>query len=175
MKEFFLIPKEVWERTQTCEIGSEEKKHVINNKKVSDENKNLLFENNNLRAPLEIKNNETDFDEITKTLPKKMRGVAKMLLGNLISQNIIALDSANSKIKNLKSEENNFIDIEDFLRIIYVKNASIKSNVPFLKNIINYIPTSEIFNKKLNEIRINENPENNPNVSNELFDRWELY
>ena len=65
--------------------------------------------------------------------------------------------------------------LEDFLRIIYVKNASIKSNAPFLKNIINYIPASEIFNKKLIELKISENVENNTSTSNDLFGRWELY
>ena len=146
MKEYLIIPKQEWER-KTSKIELE--KNVTEQKNITDETKNLLIENINMKKRYKDKKlDHKNFDmKISKnSLPKNVRIEGENLLNDLINQNFISIEN-NGEIKNLKSTSQPKINGEDMLRNIFFRNASIKNTKFFFKNFVDFIPNQTICNK----------------------------
>ena len=178
MKEYLLIPKIEWDQIKD---KNEPEKMVVDQNNITDETKNLLIENLNVKQRYEDKKMEhQDFDTkiLTNTLPKNVRNDAENLLNTLLTQNIVSIVN-NGDIKNLKSNTNPQINGEDMMRNIFIPNSCISKNVKFYGNLLDFIPNGIIRNKKLIRLKRENNQENDHSEDeteqNSLFNTWEFY
>ena len=90
------------------------------------------------------------------TLPKMHREEGRELVSDLLSKGIVTVNS-DGDLTHVDS--NSTIGLEQFLRTIFVKRASLRETGNFFRMIINHIPDEVIENQKLLEFKssVNEN------------------
>lgn len=150
-KEYVVLPIKDYNLLKAKENNSKEE---IINKNLPAEVLLDIRENIQKSSPkLPEKRESEDYNIFLSFLPLNLRGRGKDLIENLIRMEGVSLDRYGIlRVKELDQS----IRIEDVLRMVLVRNASIKNNTSIAEFIIKHIPRNLILNKKVTDVKIEE-------------------
>ena len=134
-------------------MGKEAGREILNRNDIPVEVSNRLYsqlQSFKPRSKEYTKNISEDVEGVINSLPSDLRPLGRQIYLHLMDKEAIRLDRL-GMVKVLNSVEN--LRLEDLLRALLIKKASVRTVRKALKNILPYIPNAFIRNNKVLELK----------------------
>ena len=148
---------------------------------INDNKEQTIGDNNTNNDPTSTGNNDLEKTQLStsinesssnkkiiplyvNTLPKRYREIGRELVNTLLSEGHISINDSGDITS--KYNDQSSINLEEFLRCVFVKNASLKQCNAFFKDIGKYIDDDVIVNSKLSDLKESTEPSFQESFSN---------